>query len=711
MTIPTLRVDGLTVAYRHGASWHEAIRDVDLTIEPGASLGLVGESGSGKTTVALAVVRYLGGHGRVTRGRVELAGRDLLGLDAAALRAVRRERVRLVPQDPLGSLNPALTIGRQLAEGLARRPGRNGGTATRVHDLLASVGLADPPRVAASYPHQLSGGMQQRVAIAMALGGEPELLVMDEPTTNLDVTTEATILDLVRDLLRERGTAVLYVSHSLDVVATLCDRVAVLYAGDVVETAEVAEAYRRPLHPYTHGLLSSMPSVGQDRRRAPLRPIPGRLPEPGARPAGCVFAPRCPVAVEDLCGVRPPLADGGGGRLVRCHRWPEIAAGALDPRPPADGPTAPGDSDPPVGTDATPARVLAVDGLSKRFPVRRGLIEALRRRPARTVRALDDVALEVRRTRTLGLVGESGSGKSTLARCVVGLIEPSAGVVELLDLPLARRVEERDPGALRALQMVFQNSGDALNPYLTVGETLRRPLRRLARLSRAAARRSALRLLEAVNLPATYAGRTPGELSGGEQQRVAIARAFASQPELVVFDESVSGLDVSVQAALLQLVTRLQHERRSAYLFISHDLAVVSYLADDVAVIYLGSVMESGPTEAVLRPPYHPYTEALLSAVPQPDPERRRDRIRLQGEAPSPVDLPSGCPFHTRCPRFLGEVCITEPPPWREDPASGKGVLCHIPLGTLREMQRPLFDLAPTAVTSLVGARGPAETP
>jgi peptide/nickel transport system ATP-binding protein len=698
VTVPTLRVDGLTVAYRHGAAWHEAIRDVDLTIEPGASLGLVGESGSGKTTVALAVVRYLGGNGRVTRGRVELAGRDLLGLDAAALRTVRRERVRLVPQDPLGSLNPALTIGRQLAEGLARRPRRNGGTRGRVEALLASVGLADPRRVAASYPHQLSGGMQQRVAIAMALGGEPELLVMDEPTTNLDVTTEATILDLVRDLLHERGTAVLYVSHSLDVVATLCDRVAVLYAGDVVETDDVAEAYRRPLHPYTHGLLSSMPSVGQDRHRAPLRPIRGRLPEPGARPAGCVFAPRCPVAIESLCGVRPPLADGGDGRLVRCHRSPEIAAGALDPRPPAGEAAATIAASSDANTVA--ARVLTVDGLSKRFPVRRSLLDALQRRPARSVRALDGVAIEVRRTRTLGLVGESGSGKSTLARCVIGLIEPSAGVVELLDLPLARRVEARDADALRKLQMVFQNSGDALNPYLTVGETLRRPLRRLAGLSRAAARQRALRLLEAVNLPAAYATRTPAELSGGEQQRVAIARAFASEPELVVFDESVSGLDVSVQAALLQLVTRLQGERRSAYLFISHDLAVVSYLADDVAVIYLGTIVEEGSTEAVLRPPYHPYTEALLSAVPQPDPERRRDRVRLQGEAPSPVDLPSGCPFHTRCPRFLGDVCVTEAPPWRHDPATGKGVLCHIPLATLREVQRPLFDLAPADRTA-----------
>jgi peptide/nickel transport system ATP-binding protein len=739
VTAPALRVEGLTVAYRNGAAWHEAIREVDLTIEPGASVGLVGESGSGKTTLALAVMRYLGGTGRVTHGRIELAGRDLLALNERDLRTVRRERVRLVPQDPLASLNPSLTIGRQVAEGLARhplaaegRPRRRASQRERVDALLTSVGLADTERVAASYPHQLSGGMQQRVAIAMALGGEPELLVMDEPTTNLDVTTEATILDLVRDLVRDRGTAVLYVSHSLGVVATLCDRVAVLYAGELVEAADVAAAYARPFHPYTLGLLASLPRVGQDRHREPLRPIAGRLPEPGARPSGCVFAPRCPVALDDLCAVRPALDDAEAGRRVRCHRWSEIATGTLDARPragagarvagakagvaiappatatpltpdvastpltpaAADAPVAPDAGSAPAAADAPPP-VLAIQALAKRFPVRRGPVEALLGRPTRAVRALAGATLEVRRTRTLGLVGESGSGKSTLARCVVGLIEPSSGVVELLGVPLARRLERRDTETLRSLQMVFQNSGDALNPYLTVGETLRRPLRRLARLPRAEASTEARRLLEAVNLPAGYAERTPAELSGGEQQRVAIARAFASQPDLVVFDESVSGLDVSIQAALLELVTRLQAERSSAYLFISHDLAVVSYLADDVAVIYLGVVMELGSTASVLRPPYHPYTEALLSAVPIPDPDLRRDRVRLRGEAPSPVDLPGGCPFHTRCPRFLGDVCVTEAPPWRHDAAADKGVACHIPLETLREVQRPMFADAP----------------
>jgi len=684
---PALRLEGLTVAYGRGEGTI-ALRDVDLVVPRGVAVGLVGESGSGKSTLALAALRYLSGDGRVVRGRIELAGEDLGSLPMAGLRRVWRRRARLVPQDPLASLNPSLTVGRQVAEGLA--DGR-GSSAERVAKLFASVGLADVERVAASYPHQLSGGMQQRVAIAMALGGAPELLVMDEPTTNLDVTTEATVLDLVRDLRRVHGTAVLYVSHSLAVVAQLCDRVAVLYAGELVEDAPVADLYRQPLHPYTRGLLDTLPRVGQDRHSEPLRPIVGRIPEADARPPGCVFADRCPVAIERCHTERPALEDAGDGRRVRCHRWSEIAAGTLDPRRPAE----------PAGLvpeqrddDAVP--VLRVVDLAKTFPVARGLLDVLRGRPSRGVHALEDASLAVPAGRTLGLVGESGSGKSTLARCVVGLTVPSAGRVELLGATLPARLQRRDRAGLRAMQMVFQNSGEALNPYLTVGETLARPLRRLGGASRAEARARVRALLDAVHLPVEFADRTPGELSGGEQQRVAIARAFAAEPELVVFDESVSGLDVSVQAAILDLLTRLQGERRSAYLFISHDLAVVSYLADDVAVMVLGRVVEVGPAAALLQPPYHPYTEALLSAVPTPDPSTPVARLRLGGEAPSPVDLPSGCVFHTRCPRSLGATCRSEAPPWRVD-ASGKAMACHIPLDTLTEAQRALFATASDA--------------
>ena len=688
---PALAFRGVSIAYPARDGWLDAVRDVDLVVPRGVTYGLVGESGSGKSTLALAALGALGGGGRMRAGRIELAGSDLSGMRPAELRAARRSLVRLVPQDPGASLNPSLTVGRQLEEGLAARgERRRGPAARRVHEALASVGLPDPERVAASYPHQLSGGMQQRVVIAMALAGEPELLVMDEPTTNLDVTTEATILDLVRELVRERGTSVLYVSHSLAVVAQLCRRVAVLYAGELVEDADVADLYGGAVHPYTHGLLASLPRLGQDRRERPLRPIDGRIPAPGERPEGCVFAPRCPV-VEDACRAERPaltaraaLVVGAGEHRARCLRAEAIAAGTLDPLPPALAPSAARDA-----LDDDSETVLDVTDLAKRFPVRRGLLEVLRRAPQQQVRAVSSATLRVRRGRTLGLVGESGSGKSTIARCVIGLIEPSEGSVQLLGAALAPGVDARERAVLRRLQLVFQHSGEALNPYLSVGDNLRRPLRRLAGLRGEELERRVLTLLESVTLPPEYARRSPAELSGGEQQRVAIARAFASAPDLLVFDESVSGLDVSVQAAILALLTRLQDERDSAYVFISHDLAVVSYLADEVAVAYLGHLVETGPTRAVLEPPYHPYTEALLSAVPVPDPGDPGARVRLAGDVPSPVDVPSGCPFHTRCPRVLGEVCATQVPPLQED-ERGARIACHIPLDELRVAQASL---------------------
>ncbi len=689
MTTPTLpaeaaalRIEGLTVAYGGGEG--PALRDIDLVVARGVAYGLVGESGSGKSTLALASLRHLGGDGRVVRGRIELDGLDLLALPPRELRRAWRDRVRLVPQDPLASLNPSLTVGRQVAEGLA--DGVAGRPTERVAALLASVGLADPARIAASYPHQLSGGMQQRVAIAMALGAAPGLLVMDEPTTNLDATTEATILDLVRALRRSHDTAVLYVSHSLAVVAQLCDRVAVLYAGEVVEDAPVADLYARPWHPYTRGLLDALPRVGQDRRTAPVRPIAGRAPTQQAPAPGCAFADRCPVAVERCRDERPPLEDAGDGRRVRCYRWREIAAGTLDPRqraaPPLDVPA-------PAAEGSGPAALSGQD-LAKGFTLPRGLLAALRREPAPRVQAVAEASFAVAPGRTLGLVGESGSGKSTLARIVVGLTPPDAGRVDLLGATLAPRLEGRYRSRLGSLQMVFQNSGDALNPYLTVAETLARPLRRLAGASPKAIGDRVRALLAAVQLPPEYAERTPAQLSGGEQQRVAIARAFATEPEVIVFDESVSGLDVSVQAAILDLLTRLQDERRSAYLFISHDLAVVAYLADDVAVMYLGRVVEMGPTAAVLQPPYHPYTEALLSAVLVPDPTVPPGGVRLGGDVPSPVDRPTGCPFHPRCPRSLGDVCVQEAPPWRHHP-NGMAIACHVPLDELERLQPPLF--------------------
>ena len=673
---PLLEISGLTVAYRGRGGPQEALREVSLSVEPGQTYGLVGESGSGKSTLALSVLRALGTSGEVRAGRIALAGRNLLALGPRELRHVWRHDLKLVPQNPLVSLNPSQRVGAQVAESL---PFRHKARA-RVLELLEQVGLADPQRVARSYPHELSGGMQQRVVIAMAISSRPKLLVLDEPTTNLDVTTEATILDLIRDLKAAHGTAVLYVSHSLGVIAQFCDRVAVLYAGELVEDAPVAELFAQPLHPYTRGLLDSVPRLGAHRE--PLRSIQGSLPEKGARPPGCIFAPRCPVATDRTRCERPRLEAAPGARRVRCWRWPEIAASTLDPSQPAP-PEVPHAAD-----EARHAPVLRGSELSKRFPVGRPFLDALRRRPRREVRAVDGIDLTLRRGATLGLVGESGSGKSTLARCIVGLTPRDGGQLELLELPLAPGLAGRSVETLRQLQMVFQNADEALNPYRTVGESLRRPLLRLGSYRRAEVDERVLQLLRAVKLDPAYAERLPGELSGGEKQRVAVARAFAAEPEVLLFDESVSGLDVSVQAALLNLLGSLQREHGSAYLFISHDLAVVSYIADEIAVMYLGHLMEVGPTRDVLSPPYHPYTEALLSAVPRPEPGAPPAPILLKGEVPSPTQVPSGCRFHTRCPHFLGDICRNQEPPWRED-RSGKRIYCHIPLEDLVRMQSP----------------------
>lgn len=679
-----LEVEGLTVTYRRGQGSQDAVRNVSLRIAEGQAYGLVGESGSGKSTLALAIMQYLPENGLISGGAIRLAGQELATLPGEQMRQVWREQIKLVPQDPGSSLNPSLRIGDQLDEALSDGGETRGGVRERSLEQLRQVHIADPERVAASYPHQLSGGMQQRVLIAMALAGQPSLLILDEPTTNLDVTTEAAILDLVCELVQSHQTAMLYVSHNLAVVAAVCDRIAVLYAGELVEDLTPEQLRSQPLHPYTVGLLDSLPRVGQRAGIDPLLPIAGNMPRLDEVPAGCVFAPRCPIALQLCHELRPDLEATQQGSLVRCHRWREIQAGAVDLRAarPANV-TAPDES-------LSGKIALETKDLVKHFPVRRSLREALRRTPPRSVHAVDDVSLQVGQRRTLGLVGESGSGKTTTARCIVGLVERTGGEVSLFDIALAPGLEGRDAAVLHRLQMVFQNPEEALNPHRTVGDVLQRALERMRGLGNTEARQQAGRLLEAVRLPPSYLDRTPGQLSGGEKQRVAIARAFASNPDVLILDESVSALDVSVQASILNLLTDLQSEQGSAYLFISHDLAAVSYLADDIAVMYLGQVVEIGPTEQVLQPPFHPYTEALLSAVPRIDAAAGIERILLSGDLPSAVDPPGGCRFHTRCPRLLGEICRTQAPPWQQA-APGHRYRCHIAPNELAAMQSPAF--------------------
>lgn len=679
-----LEITDCTIAYRTTDGWLEAVRDFSLTIAQGETVGLVGESGSGKTTVALAVMQYLSQNGRIQKGHIRFQDQRLDTLPTAQLRALWGNEIAMVPQDPLSSLNPSMTVGEQIGELLRHHLGMSRtATKARAIELLDMVRVPDPERVAASYPHQISGGMQQRVLIAMALSTEPTLLVLDEPTTGLDVTTQAAVLDLFRELITARKTAALYVTHNLGVVARICDRVAVLYAGELVEVATTVELFDQPLHPYTAGLMQSVPQLGQNKSAVTLQAIPGHIPALDERPSGCLFAPRCPLAIEKCHTERPLLESPTNTRRVRCHRWPEILAGEVNSLP---EPTA---SETAVSSDqADPKPLLNLDALKVHFELGGGLLQ-----PSRQVKAVDGISLELNEGETLGIVGESGSGKTTLARAVIGLVARTDGEIDLLGVTLPAALDKRPLDTLRQLQYIFQNPEEALNPYLTVGETLRRPFQTLLDMSTEQANVEVEKLLKSVRLPATYRSRLPSQLSGGEKQRVAIARAFATNPTLLLADEAVSALDVSVQASILNLLRDLQNRKQNTLIFISHDVAVVGYLADKIAVMYVGNLMEVADAETLFSPPFHPYTEALLSAIPLLDPEIEQEPIRLEGDVPSQINIPSGCPFHPRCPHVLGDICQTEVPPWRQT-ANGKRIFCHIPVEELEAKQQAIIGSA-----------------
>ncbi len=702
---PLLELREVTVSYRSQGADVDAVREASLAIRPGETLGLVGESGSGKTTLALAALRYLPSNGSIREGAIRFDDRDIRALGMAELRELWGAAIGFVPQNPAASLNPSQRVGAQIAELLERHTDwDDDAIAERIRTLLRDVRIGDPDRVAQSYPHQLSGGMKQRAMVAMALSTSPRLLIMDEPTTGLDVTTEAAVLDLIEELIAERGTAMLYISHDLGVVARVADRVAVLYAGELVEEAPTEALYARPRHPYTQGLIDSVPRLGERKRDVRLSSMRGRIPAPSERPSGCVFAPRCPVAIEACWAAPPPLAridgrdpDAGAGadRRVRCIRWRAIARAEISARSRAPAPSDTDDtSDSPDSPDEAPRSaekpVLDIQSLSTHFPVRRSLGQFLQRAPRQLVRAVDGIDLRLQPGETLGLVGESGSGKTTLARTILGLVQRTGGDTALRGEALPAELDERGLDMLRHLQLVAQSPDEALNPYQTVGEILRRPISRLQGLARQEADRRVGELLSWVRLGPEYAPRLPVQLSGGEKQRVAIARAFAARPELVVCDEPTSALDVSVQSRILNLLADLQRDYGGSYLFISHDLAIVGYLADEIAVIYLGQLMDLGRRETFFDPPYHPYTEALLSSVPQlASHAPPSQRVRLEGEVPSATDVPSGCPFHTRCPRYIGSICENKTPPVRET-ADGRRIACHIPLEEL-EREQPSF--------------------
>jgi peptide/nickel transport system ATP-binding protein len=660
-----LEFDGVTVVHRgRRRQVTRILDDVSFSIGPGEVFGLVGESGCGKSTVALATMRYLPAGMQVTKGRIGLEGRDLLGLGDEELRRLRGSRVAMIYQDPMSSLNPVMTIGKQLEEVPLLHGERDRARArARSIAMLKEVRIVDPEHVMERYPHQLSGGQQQRVVIAMALMAEPKLLIMDEPTTGLDVTIEAAILELVRELRSRFDAAVLFISHNLGTVAQLCDRIGVLYAGRLVETGSVSRVLSAPAHPYTRGLLEALPRLEEERHRR-LKPIDGIIAPADRERIGCAFSPRCTfrIAACDAAAIAMLEVGEDATHHARCIRLGSLTAVPADTGCERLSRTA-GDV------------LLRVQGLSKRYKIG-GLFSTGR---SGEVRALTGVDVEARAGATLAIVGESGCGKSTLARILSGLVTGSEGSAWFQGVDLAAMpVEARPPDLRRRIQMVFQDPNSTLNPSHTVEYALARPLRKLRGLSARAAREAVARLMERVRLPPDLAQRYPHQLSGGQRQRVAIARALAGDPDLLIADEPVSALDVSVQASIVNLIEDLMAETSVGLIIISHDLALVRHMADWVVVMYLGRVVQSGPADKVFGGPHHPYTEALLAAAPRLDPEERSAGVVLKGTMPSPMVAIEGCAFASRCLRRIGDICERLPPPVRT--AGTHAIACHLPL-------------------------------
>jgi peptide/nickel transport system ATP-binding protein len=755
MEQPVVQVENLSIAYETRAGDVHAVRDVSFELHRGETLGIVGESGCGKSTLAYGLVNYLGKNGKIVQGDILFQGESLVGRSEEELRKLRGDRIAMVYQDPMTSLNPVLRIGEQMTEVLTVHRGISEAEARRrCIEMLRRVYMPDPQKVLERYPHQISGGQQQRIIIAMAMLNHPALLIMDEPTTALDVTVEAAVLDLIADLRRDPShgesdrtaaelgtsfdTAILFISHNLGVIARVSDRVGVMYAGELVELASVEDIFAQPQHPYTQGLIRCLPRLGRSKLDSVLYPIRGRVPSPANLPPGCLFEPRCDYAREACRQERPVLRPITPNHWSRCLFSEEIdketrrqgdketrrqgagehgSTGAWEHAPLHPGspaPLLPFSPAPllPLSLSQIGETILEIDNLKTYYRHPSGSpLSLIGLGKKEYVKAVDGVSFSLPRGKTLGIVGESGCGKSTLIKSIIGLESMSGGQAEFMGFDLNRRVDQRDLSLIRELQMVFQNPDSTMNPSYTVGQQIERPLRRFNVVPKEQIRDEAIRLLRAVKLGAYYYDRLPHQLSGGEKQRVGIARAFAGRPDLVLCDEPVSALDVSVQAAVLNLLLEIQQEFGTTMIFIAHDLSVVRFFSDYIAVMYLGKIMEFGAAEDIYAPPYHPYTESLLAAVPIPDPTVEQAPIRLVGDVPSPLNPPRGCPFHTRCPRRSllpnPEVCAQETPPWREVARSGDRpqragsvgdrpqrhrIFCHIPLEQLRELEPVIPD-------------------
>ncbi|NEV63362.1 ABC transporter ATP-binding protein [Thiorhodococcus minor] len=674
MTAPLLSVEGLKTQLGDASRPVTVVDGQDVHIQAGETFALLGESGCGKSMTALSLMRLLPPSGRIAAGAVRLRDTDLLRLTEAEMRRVRGGRMGMIFQEPQTSLNPVMTVGDQIAEAVRIHEGRSRAQVPeRVVELLRAVGIPDPEQRVKEFPHQLSGGMKQRIMIAMALAGDPELLIADEPTTALDVTIQAQVLRLLKDLQRETGMAVLLITHDLGVVAETADRLAVMYAGHIVETASVADFFASPAHPYSRRLLQSLPAA--EKRSGRLAVIPGRVPRLDTVFKGCRFADRCPAAM-DICRTQAPRwLEIAGGHGARCFLWDSQAAGqgGSPAEPPQDAGVAAS-----VPVDVQPSAeagspLLSTQGLQVYFPIHRGVL----RRVVGHVRAVDGVSIDLREGQTLALVGESGCGKTTAGKGILQLIQPTGGSVRYRGQELIGLDNRRMRGFRKDLQIVFQDPFASMNPRMLVGDIIGEGLQALGiAKGRAERMRRVDALLDLVGMDPEAATRYPHEFSGGQRQRICIARALAVEPRLIVCDEPTSALDVSVQAQILNLLKDLQARLGLAYLFITHDISVVAYLAHEVAVMYLGRIVERGQVDEILDDPRHPYTRALLSAVPVVEQGKRRNVIRLEGDMPSPSSPPSGCHFHPRCPEAF-ERCAHSYP--ESVQASATRVLsCHL---------------------------------
>ncbi|MCY3983485.1 MAG: ABC transporter ATP-binding protein [Roseovarius sp.] len=686
---PILEIDGLSISFFTRLREIPAVMDFSVEVQPGEAVGLVGESGCGKSTVALGVMQDLGVNGHIVGGTIKFKGRDLSEMSREELRDIRGNEIAMIYQEPMASLNPAMKVGKQLIEVPMIHEGIGEKEAwQRAMDVVRDVKLPDPERILKSYPHQLSGGQQQRIVIAMALMSKPSLLILDEPTTALDVTVEAAVVELVRDLGKKYGTSMLFISHNLGLVLETCDRICVMYSGEAVETGSIGDVFDRMQHPYTQALFRSIPLPGADKNARPLVAIPGNFPLPHERPPGCNFGPRCDYFEDGLCNsgtaIQMTEIEGDDRHFSRCLKfdsidWNAPVAAAIQTQAVSKGEV-----------------VLKMDNLKKYYEVAaNALFGAGGER--KVVKANETLSFEARESETLAIVGESGCGKSTFAKVLMGLETATEGQITLDGNSIEQiPIEKRNTQTVADIQMVFQNPFDTLNPSMTVGRQIMRALEVFGQGESDEERHNEMmRLLDLVKLPREFAERMPRQLSGGQKQRVGIARAFAGGARIVVADEPVSALDVSVQAAVTDLLMEIQRAKKTTLLFISHDLSIVRYLSDRVMVMYLGHVVELGSTDQVFSPPYHPYTEALLSAVPIADTSVEKKHIVLEGDIPSAMNPPSGCPFQTRC-RWKSEVpgalCEKEVPPMREL-SNRHQIKCHLPEETLSLME-PVIKIA-----------------